>query len=127
MAARRGPATPKLNIVSGGVPAGPAGRVLRLPFRGPLPGRATGPRRCPAGPASLLSPFGARPTPHRKDLPMTRRLPGLALLLLLAPPATVAEYKLGPDSMEQPGVPRGKVTKHSWASQVFPGTVRDYW
>src|SRR5262245_24690294 len=37
------------------------------------------------------------------------------------------DYKLGPDSMEQPGIPRGKVTKHTWTSQVFPGTVRDYW
>jgi enterochelin esterase family protein len=37
------------------------------------------------------------------------------------------DYKHGPDSQEQPDVPRGKVTKRSWASQVFPGTVRDYW
>jgi enterochelin esterase family protein len=29
--------------------------------------------------------------------------------------------------MEQPGVPRGKVTQHRWKSQVFPGTERDYW
>jgi enterochelin esterase family protein len=29
--------------------------------------------------------------------------------------------------MEQEGVPRGKVTKHTWKSRVFPGTVRDYW
>src|SRR5207248_1527628 len=35
--------------------------------------------------------------------------------------------KLGPDSMEQPGVPRGKVTMHTWTIHVFPGTVRDYW
>jgi enterochelin esterase family protein len=37
------------------------------------------------------------------------------------------DYKLGPDSMRQPGVPEGKITKHSWTSTVFPGTVRDYW
>ena len=37
------------------------------------------------------------------------------------------DYKLGPDSREQPGVPQGKVTKHTWTSKVFPGTVRDYW
>ena len=37
------------------------------------------------------------------------------------------DYKLGPDSMVQKGVPRGKVMKHSWTSQIFPGTVRDYW
>ncbi len=36
------------------------------------------------------------------------------------------DYKLGPDSQEQPDVPRGKVTKHVWKSEVFPGTVRDY-
>jgi enterochelin esterase-like enzyme len=36
------------------------------------------------------------------------------------------DYKLGPDSMEHPGVPKGQVVKHSWTSQVFPETVRDY-
>jgi enterochelin esterase family protein len=36
------------------------------------------------------------------------------------------EYKHGPDSQVQ-DVPHGKVTKHSWTSKVFPGTVRDYW
>ncbi len=36
-------------------------------------------------------------------------------------------YKLGPDSMEQPGVPHGKVEKFTWKSEIFPGTVRDYW
>ncbi len=37
------------------------------------------------------------------------------------------EYTLGPDSQVQPGVPRGKVTQHTWTeSKVFPGTVRDY-
>ena len=37
------------------------------------------------------------------------------------------DYQLGPDSLEQNGVPSGKVTKHSWTSKVFPSTVRDYW
>jgi enterochelin esterase family protein len=37
------------------------------------------------------------------------------------------DYKLGPDSMEQKDVPKGKVTKHSWTSKVFDGTVRDWW
>ena len=37
------------------------------------------------------------------------------------------EYVLGPDSQVQPGVPRGEVTKRSWSSTIFPGTVRDYW
>jgi enterochelin esterase family protein len=37
------------------------------------------------------------------------------------------DYKLGPDSQEQPGVPRGKVSKYQWRSTIFPDTVRDYW
>src|SRR5215510_1586949 len=37
------------------------------------------------------------------------------------------DYTLGPDSMPQEGVPQGEVTKYSWQSQIFPGTVRDYW
>jgi enterochelin esterase-like enzyme len=37
------------------------------------------------------------------------------------------DYKLGPDSMRQEGVPKGKVTKHHWKSKVFAGTERDYW
>jgi enterochelin esterase family protein len=36
-------------------------------------------------------------------------------------------YKLGADSQQQEGVPKGKVTKHSWTSTIFSGTVRDYW
>jgi enterochelin esterase family protein len=37
------------------------------------------------------------------------------------------DYQLGPDSQEQAGVPKGQVTKHSWKSTIFEGTVRDYW
>lgn len=38
------------------------------------------------------------------------------------------DYQLGPDSMEKPGVPKGTVTQHVWdQSEIFPGTVRDYW
>ncbi|MGE3315961.1 MAG: alpha/beta hydrolase [Planctomycetaceae bacterium] len=37
------------------------------------------------------------------------------------------DYKLGPDSMEQPGVPKGTITKAVWESKIFPETVRDYW
>ena len=62
---------------------------------------------------------------------MTLRLFGVLLVALAALlPGRAApddEYQLGPDSMPQPGVPKGKVTKYSWTSQVFPGTVRDYW
>ena len=38
------------------------------------------------------------------------------------------DYKHGPDSKEQEGVPRGKVTKMPpWTSKVFADTVRDWW
>src|SRR5688572_27460902 len=37
------------------------------------------------------------------------------------------DYQLGPDSQRQPNVPQGKVTKHTWTSKLFPGTVRDFW
>ncbi len=60
-----------------------------------------------------------------------RPLAGLVLslsTLLSATTYAADDYKLGPDSMPQPGVPKGKVTKHSWTdSKVFPGTSRDYW
>ena len=50
----------------------------------------------------------------------------LALGALRAAP-TDDVYKLGPDSLPQPGVPQGKVT--DWAqlpSQAYPGTLHDY-
>ncbi len=37
------------------------------------------------------------------------------------------DYKIGPDALPQPGVPQGKVTKHTWKSQIFAGTTRDWW
>src|SRR5262249_44724389 len=47
-------------------------------------------------------------------------------LLLLRP--LIAQYALGPDSQPHEGVPKGKVTKYSWAtSKIFPGTTRNYW
>jgi enterochelin esterase family protein len=52
----------------------------------------------------------------------------LALALLMPSLAKAAEpYELGPDSQRHEGVPQGTVTKHQWESEVFPGTVRDYW
>src|SRR6188474_1807556 len=54
----------------------------------------------------------------------------LALILAVlsgSPIAASDDYTLGPDSQVQPGVPKGEVTKYSWTSQIFPGTVRDYW
>lgn len=51
-----------------------------------------------------------------------------AVGLLLAMSATPAqEYRLGPDSERQAGVPRGTLTRRSWTSAIYPGTTRDYW
>jgi enterochelin esterase family protein len=37
-------------------------------------------------------------------------------------------YRLGPDSLAQPGVPQGKVSgPHSLPSKVYPDTTRSYW
>ena len=60
---------------------------------------------------------------------MTDRLTLLVLVLTLAAPTLAQDnYKLGPDSMVQEGVPQGTVSQHKWISKkVFPGTVRDYW
>ena len=44
-----------------------------------------------------------------------------------AAPAGTDNYVLGPDSEVQPGVPHGTVTRSSWTSKIYPGTVRDYW
>ena len=53
----------------------------------------------------------------------------VVMLMLFAPQVFAGdeEYKLGPDSMRQEGVPTGTVSKDVWRSKVFPGTVRDYW
>jgi enterochelin esterase family protein len=38
------------------------------------------------------------------------------------------DYRLGTNSMFDPNVPHGEVTKYAWnESQIFPGTTRDYW
>src|SRR3954447_397575 len=38
------------------------------------------------------------------------------------------QYKLGPDSQPQPGVPEGKITEYDWNnSKIYPGTERKYW
>ncbi|HZZ80739.1 MAG TPA: alpha/beta hydrolase-fold protein [Gemmataceae bacterium] len=59
-----------------------------------------------------------------------QRIP-LALMILAAFCSfAIAQenYKHGPDSMRQEGVPLGKVTQMpQWHSKIFPGTVRDWW
>lgn len=37
------------------------------------------------------------------------------------------EYRHGPDSERYEGIPKGEVTKHSWKSNVYSNTVRDYY
>jgi len=37
------------------------------------------------------------------------------------------EYQLGPDSMEQSGVPKGTIEQLKHKSEIFAGTVRDCW
>jgi enterochelin esterase-like enzyme len=61
-------------------------------------------------------------TPH----PL-RLLASGALLALATATFAADDYKLGPDSLPQPGVPAGKVTRHTWQSRIFAGTTRDYW
>src|SRR5580704_8699748 len=51
----------------------------------------------------------------------------VCLLTGLVSAGAAEEYPLGPDSQRQAGVPQGTVTKYTWTSKIFPGTVRDYW
>ena len=50
-----------------------------------------------------------------------------SLCLLLHAAGFAQQYTLGPDSKRQSDVPKGKITRHEWVSEIFPGTVRDYW
>jgi enterochelin esterase family protein len=57
---------------------------------------------------------------------MLRRALSVALLLCLTARAQAADdYKLGPDSERQEGVPKGRVERFEWKSTTFPGTVRN--
>lgn len=47
--------------------------------------------------------------------------------LVIATGLAKDDYKLGPDSMEQPNVPKGEISPFKWESKVFAGTVRDCW
>jgi enterochelin esterase family protein len=52
----------------------------------------------------------------------------LSMLTVLGAALAKDDYKLGPDSLKRPGVPEGTLTKMPpWKSDVFPGTVRDWW
>ena len=58
----------------------------------------------------------------------TSLLLGVAVSVIATASPLPAEepYKLGPDSIRQEDVPKGEVTKHVWTSQVFEGTIREY-
>ena len=61
---------------------------------------------------------------------MRRLVPLSAFVAFLAvlPAAAFDDYKHGPDSFPQDGVPKGKVTGPlKWKSETFAGTERDYW
>jgi enterochelin esterase-like enzyme len=54
--------------------------------------------------------------------------PLLFALLITGFASAADDYVPGPDSLPQPGVPKGEVLKFEFTgSQIFPGTVRDYW
>lgn len=61
------------------------------------------------------------------DDAMSRSTLLLCVFSLFAGSMAAEEYKLGPDSQRQPGVPQGKVSHFTWTSKIFPGTERDYW
>ncbi|MCO6456115.1 MAG: SMP-30/gluconolactonase/LRE family protein [Pirellulaceae bacterium] len=53
---------------------------------------------------------------------------GLLAAVAAGPVQAQNDYEPGPDSLPQPGVPQGEIKgPFSWSSQIFPGTVRDYW
>jgi hypothetical protein len=52
----------------------------------------------------------------------------LGVALAAAAQRTPGEYPLGPDSLPQPGVPKGQLTgPHLFFSKAIPNTVRRYW
>jgi gluconolactonase len=51
----------------------------------------------------------------------------VVLLSIAANVPAQTDYPRTADSERQVGVPTGTVTKHTWTSTIFPGTVRDYW
>lgn len=69
------------------------------------------------------------PLAYRKESTMPRCLVAL-LVLTLGVSSSFADdsaYQLGADSQRQKDVPQGKVTKHVHKSDVFAGTIREYY
>lgn len=54
-----------------------------------------------------------------------RRFALIAFFLAATNVLAQDDYQLGPDSMEQSGVPKGESYTFKWESKVFPGTIRD--
>jgi enterochelin esterase-like enzyme len=57
-----------------------------------------------------------------------RYLSALIVVLGVTVTAVSAEepYKLGPDSLRKPDVPRGTITQHTYKSTIFADTIREY-
>ena len=56
------------------------------------------------------------------------RMMTLFLSLYLSLGLWAEDYKTGPESDKQEGVPHGTYTQYEWSSsQIYPGTVRSYW
>jgi enterochelin esterase-like enzyme len=51
----------------------------------------------------------------------------VVLLGLFCSSLVAVDYSLGPDSKSQEDVPKGALHHDIWHSDIFPGTVRDYW
>ena len=56
---------------------------------------------------------------------LSRFICATAFLVLCSPLVAKDDYQLGPDSMEQPGVPKGKVEKFLWKSNIYEKTLRE--
>ncbi len=68
-----------------------------------------------------------KPGHSRFSHPPVRQV-GLTLALTCLAGFAADDYPLTEDSKAQPGVPKGEVKgPFKWTSDIFPGTVRDYW
>jgi len=64
-------------------------------------------------------------TKEPKEYTMVRSLSVLVVLCSLATLHAKDDYQLGTDSMEHPGVPKGKIEKFIHKSEIFPKTLRE--
>src|SRR5687768_13611870 len=77
---------------------------------------------------ALLAAF-ATTAPAQTPPPAPATAPAPAAAPAPAPvPCNQAAPPCGPDSLPQPGVPRGELIKGEFAaSTIYPGTWREYW